>query len=525
MAKHPPMGKRSNRVGRMPGIFVSMVLLATILSACGDDGVLVTTSDAVTTTAEATTTTTAPAATTTAVPTTAAVPTGTDADERYILESSHLFGDPIYDISIVVGFTDGMADSETGDDSLGAAAFCQGFDVGLYEGHFLVNGPLSSSECETPDRFFADDTFAEAWCSGVVSGIEAYYRDEVFSAISTDRRIGTETSCLADRWWTFVPYEDAAPQAGAPAVLPVDTGTGRLVHLDTGMGSVWASGITTDGVPTVYRVDADGAVAGEYPLADGRADAGTIRLAVGDRFVWVILREALVRLDPATGATDRIPWPGGEDAHPWDVAAGDGAVWVVGNWFVGADTIAHLYRFDTGFTAPAGPSVWMSDTELGPMLVTDTLVALGSVWVLPFGGTDDCELLRIDSTSLETTARIELTAGCDRPHGTVEEAGGYIYVTDASSGLTRKVDPATNAEVDRILTQHGSGLLAIADGTVWVTAVGPPIEIWGYRADDFLAVGLTSLMQIPSGLTATPGAVWVILDEPSELVRLVIDTG
>ena len=159
------------------------------------------------------------------------------------------------------------------------------------------------------------------------------------------------------------------------------------------------------------------------------------------------------------------------------------------------------------------------------MLVADTLVSLGSVWVLPLGGADDCELLRIDAASLETTARIELTAGCDTPHGTVAEAGGYIYVTDAWSGLTRKIDPATNTEVDRTLTQHGSGLLAIADDTVWVTAVGPPIEVWGYRADDFWSVGLTSLLRFPSGLAATPGAVWVILDEPSALVRLVIDTG
>ncbi len=525
MAREQTVGNRSNRLGRESRVFVAGILLATILSSCGDDDAVTITGDVTTTTTAEITTTSGDGATTTGAPATTAAPAPTDAGEHYILESSHLLGDPIYDTSIVVGFTDDMADLETGSDSLGAAAFCQGFDVGLYEGHFLVNGPLSSSLCQTPDRFFADDTFAEAWCLGVVSGVEAYYRDEVFSTISTDRRIGTEVSCLADRWWTFVPYEGGSPAAGAPAVLTVDTGADLLVHLATGMGSVWATGITAGGIPTVYRIDPNGSIQGEYPLTQGIADPGTIRLAVGDAYVWVILRESLVRLDPATGAADHFAWPGGEDAHPWDVAAGDGAAWVIGNWFVGADTIAHLYRFDTGFVNPAGPVAWVSDTELGPILVADTLASLGSVWVLPSGGPEDCELLRIDAASLQTTARIELTAGCDTPHGTVAEAGGYIYVTDSWSGLTRKIDPATNTEVDRTLTQHGSGLLAIADGTVWVTAVGPPIEVWGYRTDDFWAVGLTSLLQVPSGLAATPGAVWVILDEPSELVRLVIDTG
>ena len=50
---------------------------------------------------------------------------------------------------------------------------------------------------------------------------------------------------------------------------------------------------------------------------------------------------------------------------------------------------------------------------------------------------------RIDAASLETTARIELTAGCDTPYGTVAEAGGFVFVTDAWSSLTRKIDPAT----------------------------------------------------------------------------------
>ena len=432
---------------------------------------------------------------------------------------------PTYDISIVVGFTDGMADSETGDDSLGVAAFCQGFDVGLYEGHFLVNGPLSSSVCQPPDRFFADDTFAEAWCSGVVSGVEAYYRDEVFSTIGADRRIGTEVSCLADRWWTFVPYEGESLEAGAPAVLTVDTGADLLVNVATGMGSVWATGITAGGIPTVYRIDPNGSVQGEYPLAEGITDPGTIRLAVGDGYVWVILRESLARLDPATGVVDRFAWPGGEDAHPWDVAAGEGAAWVIGNWFVGADTIAHLYRYDTGFVNASGPVAFVGDTELGPISVTDTLVSHGSVWVLPRGGAEVCELLRIDAASLQTTARIELTAGCDTPYGTVAEAGGFVFVTDSWSSLTRKIDPATNTEVDRVYTPGGSGLLAPADGIIWQIAAGPPYEVWGYWVDGLSVAGLTSLLQYPSGIAATPGAVWVIVDEPSELVRLVIDTG
>ena len=69
------------------------------------------------------------------------------------------------------------------------------------------------------------------------------------------------------------------------------------------------------------------------------------------------------------------------------------------------------------------------------------------------------------------------------------------------------------------------GVTAKAEQRVWQIAAGPPYEVWGYWVDGLSVAGLTFLQQYPSGIAATPGAVWVILDEPSELVRLVIETG
>lgn len=54
-------------------------------------------------------------------------------------------------------------------------------------------------------------------------------------------------------------------------------------------------------------------------------------LAAGEGALWALWDGALVRLDPRSGTElARVDLPRAADQHPWQLAAGDGAVWVTG---------------------------------------------------------------------------------------------------------------------------------------------------------------------------------------------------
>jgi len=322
------------------------------------------------------------------------------------------------------------------------------------------------------------------------------------------------------------PPTTAAPMEPETAV---DTGADMLIDLAAGLGSVWATGLS-GGVPSLYRVDPlTATVEAALPLADGPVDVGTFRTAAGDRFMWVVMRGTLLRVDPNTGV-DGVITLGVSDLadewsmYPWDVAAADGSVWAVVVDNSGFDPISSLYQLPAGFASPATVAALEASTLLGDGLVIDLVAAYGAVWVLPEGGNSSCRLLRFEPDSLAMT-EINLSGGCATPHGSIAVGDGYVWVADMWSEIVRKVDPSTNTEVDTTFVPGGNGLVGFSSGTVWQGAGGPPFEVWGSDTDSLTVWAYVNLMEPFFGLTATDGAVWVLHDEPSQLVRLAPTIG
>ncbi len=322
---------------------------------------------------------------------------------------------------------------------------------------------------------------------------------------------------------------EALPAEALPAELPVEIAADLLVHVTAGLGSVWATGASA-GVPYLFKVDPDtGGVVATWALSPEPADPGTLRVSAGDRYVWVVLRSTVVRVDPDTGTSDSIDFGKGPVSgtwleYPWDVAAGDGAAWVVVvEQTEDFNNISHLYKVDVDFSSPSDAIV--GHTELGPGMISDLLVAEDRVWVLPEGTDDACDLLVVDPASVNVNTRIGLTGGCDAPTGSLAAGDGMVYVADWSSQLIRWIDPISVDEY-RWEALDGNGLVAYSAGTIWVGAHGrdlAPGAVWGIDTADLETESLTRLDQPMSDLAGTDTVIWVIVDEPSTLLRLMPD--
>jgi streptogramin lyase len=106
---------------------------------------------------------------------------------------------------------------------------------------------------------------------------------------------------------------------------PHDTGHDRqeIEDMTTGLGSVWALGDALD--RRLWRIDpSSGRISRVYSL--GFAPQ---HVEVGAGSVWVVdqLGDAVVRIDPASGAVTRIP----VGRSPSGLAYADGAIWTTSN--------------------------------------------------------------------------------------------------------------------------------------------------------------------------------------------------
>ncbi len=313
------------------------------------------------------------------------------------------------------------------------------------------------------------------------------------------------------------------PPLPSPLAVPVDADT--LVHLDAGRGAVWVTG-SKQGIPYLHRVNpATGTVDASWPLGSAPADWGMLRLAVGDEYVWVVLRATVVRVDPETGLMESIVF-GRSDGqgnwleYPWDVAVGEGAVWVV-TVRQETDPVSHLYRVDPGFTDR--DEAITGHVELGPGLVGDVLPMDGRVWVVSEGTGSRCRLIALSSSALTVDLQAAVTGGCATPYASLAAAGGYLGLTDESSQLVRWVDPETGDEVHRISLQS-NGLAVHAADTMWVGAYDDEAggAVWGIGDGDLQIWSYTALDGYPIDLAATDEAIWVIMgEEPPTLWRVV----
>ena len=156
----------------------------------------------------------------------------------------------------------------------------------------------------------------------------------------------------------------------------------------------------------------------------------------------------LVKVDPGTlEVTDTYEMPNG--AGP--VRAGLGAVWVTN------PVMSALHRVDPAMgevtdTIEVGP---------GPRFLA---VGEGGVWVM---NQEDGTVSHVDPATNAVVATID--TGIPIEGGDIAVGGGSVWVRGGPELLAR-IDPATDAVIERYRPPAGSGSVAADDGAVWVTA-------------------------------------------------------
>jgi YVTN family beta-propeller protein len=157
----------------------------------------------------------------------------------------------------------------------------------------------------------------------------------------------------------------------------------------------------------------------------------------------------LIVVDPSSNKVLRI-FPAPENAAA--VRAGLGGVWVTTN------NPGSLVRLDPGTgkviaTIPVGEGA--------------RFLALSSkaVWVM---NQQDGTVSRVDPASNGVVATIKVSsAAIDGGDIAASDRAVWVRVSDV---LAAKIDPQTNKVIDRLGPPAGSGSVAIAEDSVWITA-------------------------------------------------------
>jgi YVTN family beta-propeller protein len=277
--------------------------------------------------------------------------------------------------------------------------------------------------------------------------------------------------------------EAPPPFAGEVRVSdPVPIGS-RPFGVAVGAGGVWVANFNED---AIKRVDPDTRRPGRaIPVGDG-----PFWTAVGGGAVWVAARDGGYRVDPGTGAAERIELPG---QPVWvAIGAGDGYVWFASG---GSDTVTAVDRrtgqvvetIEVGAEprgiATAPGSVWVANSEDDTVTrldsrereVIDTIpvgndpnaiaIAENTVWVV---NRDDDTVSRVDQSTGEPIGA-PIRVG-DGPFG-IAFGEGLLWVTNADDDTVTRIDPQTARIVGDPLPVEGQPVgVRVADGAVWVTS-------------------------------------------------------
>jgi YVTN family beta-propeller protein len=195
----------------------------------------------------------------------------------------------------------------------------------------------------------------------------------------------------------------------------------------------------------VTMIDAQfGRISGSVPLPSSRPPFSGAAVAFG-RDIWVANPGAreLERLDPPyTQVADSVPLGG----RPRLIAAGEGAVWVVGArtlWRVDMRRVQVRARTSFQF-APAALAA-----------------GNGAIWLVDKSAD---RLVRIDPRTREITARIRVGRG---PRA-VAVGFGSVWVANGADGTVSRIDPRTNIVQRTIRVRSAPVDLAVGLGSVWV---------------------------------------------------------
>lgn len=294
------------------------------------------------------------------------------------------------------------------------------------------------------------------------------------------------------------------PWPGEAAEVRTVGAFGSGAELD---GSLWVLTGPEDDPDTpwpVAVVELDGAT-GEVVRTIEPGGADVRDLDAGAGFVWVTTSEGVVRVDPASGATDLVPLDEGGD----DVVVADGGVWVVTGslsddevWIVDPTTLAAEpvdleIEGATEITALAtdGSTVWMAnedgqahievyDATTGERRRTMpspfarpvvTLAAAGDRWwacrpqeCVGFEADGDEPDLRLDLGTDITADEGEGPA--DSVADLVADADGHLVLLleGGAHDAVSMVDPTTGAVTATFTSWSDDRVVALAAGAVWL---------------------------------------------------------
>ncbi len=219
----------------------------------------------------------------------------------------------------------------------------------------------------------------------------------------------------------------------------------------------------------------------------------------------------------------------------WATSAADGTLSAIDAASREVTVRRHLARGVSGVTIGAG-SVWVSSPRSGTVLRTDAegrviaRVAVGGrPGALAFAGGrlwvadgDGAGVSAVEAASNRVLARgIEPRAAPLR----LAAGAGAVWVSSATSGTIRRIDPASASAGPPIRVGRGPAGIAVGGGLVWVansrsgtvTRIDPSLRaILG----DPIAVGPR-----PGGIDAGTDTVWVASATEDALTRISIDGG
>jgi YVTN family beta-propeller protein len=247
--------------------------------------------------------------------------------------------------------------------------------------------------------------------------------------------------------------------------------------------------VAVPGPDTISRIDsASNRFAGTTAVGSAPTD-----LAAGDGAIWLINSsdQTVTRVDPATGQVLAARAVGGP---PTGLAAGAGSAWVTTQFGQTSGGSGAVLRFDPN--TPAVSKVIEVGNGVSAIAFGD-----GSVWAT---NAIRNTLVRIDP---DTNQVAETIAVGKNPEAVVA-GGGAVWVANTLDRSIWKIDPATGTVASKISLGSSPSSLALAGDTLWVASqtsnTVTRIDIRSGTTVATVPVGAQ-----PASIAAGAGGVWV----------------
>jgi ABC-type transport system substrate-binding protein/tRNA A-37 threonylcarbamoyl transferase component Bud32 len=259
-----------------------------------------------------------------------------------------------------------------------------------------------------------------------------------------------------------------------------------------------------------------------------------------------VSRAGLALIDPSTRrVAARVPLRG----HPTDVVFDARSAWVllgpeqrIAQVSIARNAIVRTVKlpFAAGGIALGNGAVFATERAGGPgvVRVATRTGKISARWAVPTRGSRSsdpsgiaagagsvwlargAEVVRIDARRGRVQHRFPLPVTATL----LQFADGDLWAASSTNGLVEKIDPAANRIVARVTLHGWLSAMAVAGGSVWVTAV-PDDVVFRLNADDASVEGTSPAPSGAESITAVPGTVFVAGSSARELVRLDVASG